>query len=286
MNKPIRRILFIMCDQLRWDYLSCYGHPHLHTPHIDSLAAEGVRFDRAYVQSPICGPARMSFYTGRYVISHGSTWNGYPLRIGEQTLGDYLRPLGVRCALAGKTHMRADVEGMQRLGIDPQSGIGVHAAQCGFEPYERDDGLHPDGYGTAGLAYNDYLAGRGYEGDNGWDQWANSAQDADGTVLSGWFMENADRPARVDQARERAGLVGRVLRGARTRARGHGRRGRVDAPRRAELPLREGASPGLAQRAAQLRPLAERTQVLLRTSDNRQSSPRSWGEGSSARRTS
>jgi cytochrome P450 len=49
-------ILFIMCDQLRWDYLSCYGHPHLHTPNIDRLAARGVRFDRAYVQSPVCGP--------------------------------------------------------------------------------------------------------------------------------------------------------------------------------------------------------------------------------------
>jgi len=40
-----RNILFIMCDQLRWDYLSCYGHQTLHTPNIDSLAARGVRFD-------------------------------------------------------------------------------------------------------------------------------------------------------------------------------------------------------------------------------------------------
>ena len=91
-----RNILFIMCDQLRWDYLSCYGHPHLQTPNIDALAARGVRFTRAYVQSPVCGPSRMSFYTGRYVASHGATWNGVPLKVGEMTLGDYLRPLG-RC---------------------------------------------------------------------------------------------------------------------------------------------------------------------------------------------
>ena len=50
-----KNILFIMFDQLRWDYLSCYGHPHLHTPNIDRLASMGVRFDRAYIQSPICG---------------------------------------------------------------------------------------------------------------------------------------------------------------------------------------------------------------------------------------
>ena len=68
-------ILWIMADQLRWDYLSCYGHPHLHTPNIDKLAANGVKFDRAYVQSPLCGPSRMSAYTGRYTRSHGSTCN-------------------------------------------------------------------------------------------------------------------------------------------------------------------------------------------------------------------
>ena len=56
-----KNILFIMFDQLRWDYLGCAGHPHLHTPHIDALAAEGVRFTRAYVQSPVCGASRMSF---------------------------------------------------------------------------------------------------------------------------------------------------------------------------------------------------------------------------------
>ena len=53
--KKIRNILFIMADQLRWDYLSCYGHPHLKTPHIDNLAKKGVQFESAFVQSPVCG---------------------------------------------------------------------------------------------------------------------------------------------------------------------------------------------------------------------------------------
>ena len=54
-----RNVLWIMCDQLRYDYLGCTGHPTLKTPNIDALAERGVRFSNAYVQSPICGPSRM-----------------------------------------------------------------------------------------------------------------------------------------------------------------------------------------------------------------------------------
>jgi arylsulfatase A-like enzyme len=199
----VRNILFIMCDQLRWDYLSCYGHPRLHTPNIDALAARGVRFTRAYVQSPVCGPSRMSFYTGRYMQSHGATWNGVPLKVGEMTLGDYLRPLGVQTALVGKTHMRADVEGMQRLGIDPNSIVGVRVSECGFDPYERDDGLHavgPDGrYDPQAPRYNRYLNDKGYAGDNPWHDWANAAQGEGNALASGWAMRHARRPARVEE---------------------------------------------------------------------------------------
>jgi arylsulfatase A-like enzyme len=197
----VRNILFVMCDQLRWDYLSCYGHPRLHTPNIDGLAARGIRFTRAYVQSPVCGASRMSFYTGRYVQSHGASWNGFPLKVGEMTLGDYLRPLGVETVLVGKTHMRADIEGMQRLGIDPHSIIGVRVAECGFDPYERDDGLHavgPEGrYDPQVPRYNRYLNDKGYGGDNPWHDWANAAQGEGNALASGWAMRHAPKPARV-----------------------------------------------------------------------------------------
>jgi len=197
----VRNILFIMCDQLRWDYLSCAGHPHLETPTIDALAARGVRFTRAYVQSPVCGPSRMSFYTGRYVASHGATWNGVPLKVGEMTLGDYLRPLGVQVALAGKTHMRADTEGMQRLGIDPQSIIGVRVSECGFDPFDRDDGLHAEGpggrYDPQRPRYQRYLNDKGYGGANPWHDWANAAEGEGNALASGWALRHARRPARV-----------------------------------------------------------------------------------------
>ena len=203
MSRRAKNILFIMCDQLRWDYLSCAGHPRLATPNIDALAARGVRFTRAYVQSPVCGASRMSFYTGRYVQSHGAAWNGVPLKVGEMTLGDYLRPLGVRTALVGKTHMRADEEGMQRLGIDPSSVIGVRVSECGFDPYERDDGLHaagPDGrYDPQVPRYNRYLNDKGYAGDNPWHDWANAAQGEGNKLASGWAMRHAKKPARVKE---------------------------------------------------------------------------------------
>ncbi len=203
MPRRTRNILFIMCDQLRWDYLSCAGHPSLATPNIDALAARGVRFTRAYVQSPVCGSSRMSFYTGRYVGSHGAAWNGYPLKVGEMTLGDYLRPLGVRTVLVGKTHMRADREGMERLGIDPASIIGVRVSECGFDPYERDDGLHglgPDGrYDPQAPRYNRYLNERGYGGDNPWHDWANAAAGEGNRLASGFAMRHARKPARVKE---------------------------------------------------------------------------------------
>ena len=193
----MQNILFIMCDQLRWDYLSCYGHPHLKTPHIDSLAARGVRFDRAYCQSPLCGPSRMSFYTGRYVTSHGSQWNGDPLSLDELTLGDYLRPTGMRTALVGKTHFRADVSGMARLGIDPASERGIWLSQCGFEPFERDDGLHPDEIVRPNLAYNQWLREKGYQNDNPWQENANSSVDPDGNIHNGWHLKSSVYPANI-----------------------------------------------------------------------------------------
>ena len=88
----VRNILFVMCDQLRADHLGAAGHPHIRTPNLDALARRGVRFERAYVQSGVCGPSRMSFYTGRYMFSHGATWNRVPPSVRERTIGDHLRP--------------------------------------------------------------------------------------------------------------------------------------------------------------------------------------------------
>ena len=193
-------ILFIMYDQLRFDYLGCAGHPHLETPHFDRVARMGVRFTNAFVQSPICGASRMCFYTGRYASSHGAQWNGFPLRVGEQTMGDHLRKLGMGCWLIGKTHMKADAEGMARLGLSPDSQIGARQAECGFDAWVRDDGLWaygPDGYYDEKRSpYNEYLKSKGYDGENPWADYANAGI-SDGQIASGWMFRNADKPANI-----------------------------------------------------------------------------------------
>ncbi len=201
MARKIRNILFIMFDQLRFDYLSCAGHPHLETPNIDKLAARGVRFSKAYVQSPVCGAARMSFYTGRYVHSHGAAWNNFPLKVGELTLGDHLRKIGMDSWLIGKTHMKVDAEGMERLGLAPDSVIGARVSECGFDVEIRDDGLWsegPDGpYDRKRSPYNEYLKQQGYDGENPWHDYANSGVDDSGEIASGWFLKNSRLPANI-----------------------------------------------------------------------------------------
>ena len=208
----VKNILFVMADQLRADYLSCYGHPKLQTPAIDALAKRGVRFTHAYVNATVCGPSRMSYYTGRSMSSHGSTWNGVPLRVGEPTLGDHLRPLGMRVALVGKTHMSADMAGLKRLGVPGQSIEGTYARECGFEPYERDDGLHPDTSVDPDLAYNLYLKRHGYHEPNPWHSGANAADGPGGELLSGWYLRNAQYPARVaEEHSETAYMTNRAM---------------------------------------------------------------------------
>ncbi|MBI3959804.1 MAG: sulfatase-like hydrolase/transferase [Chloroflexi bacterium] len=107
---PIRpNLLFLMPDQLRPDFLSCYGADFIQTPHIDSLAARGVRFEKAYSTFPICVPARAALLTGLNAIRTGVTDNGQWLRpdlaaCGIHTWPELLNGQGYYTGAIGKMH--------------------------------------------------------------------------------------------------------------------------------------------------------------------------------------
>jgi arylsulfatase A-like enzyme len=193
----VQNVLFIMADQLRADHLSCYGHPYLQTPSLDALAARGARFDRAFVNSGVCGPSRMSYYTGRYPSSHGATWNRVPLSVNEVTLGEYLAGQGRDLALAGKTHIIADKAGMERLSIDGASELGVLLSRGGFTELDRYDGHHEPGDESG---YPAFLRRHGYDSADPWTDYVIAGLGADGRVASGWNMRNVHLPARVAEA--------------------------------------------------------------------------------------
>ncbi len=77
-SKQRPNILWIMLDDGRADALGCYGKPWARTPHLDSLAAGGVRFETAIVQNPVCVPSRKSMKSGHYAHTFGLTAMGKP----------------------------------------------------------------------------------------------------------------------------------------------------------------------------------------------------------------
>lgn len=98
--------LFIITDQQRADWLGCYGHPVVQTPHIDAIAAGGTRFNNFHVASPVCMPNRASLMTGRYPTVHGLRYNGCTLPLSANTFVDVLAAGGYHTAAIGKSHLQ------------------------------------------------------------------------------------------------------------------------------------------------------------------------------------
>ena len=102
-------IVLLMPDQLRWDYLGCYGADFAGTPHIDALARSGLVFERALSPSPICIPARASLLTGHNAGSTGVLTNNYWLRpdheaCGMPSMATLLTQAGYHTEAIGKMH--------------------------------------------------------------------------------------------------------------------------------------------------------------------------------------
>ncbi len=100
-----QHVMVILCDQLRPDFLSCYNPSSpVQTPNIDSLAADGVRFEHATTASPVCAPGRACMMTGRWVSDHQVWTNDVPFRDGIDFLPARMKENGYACGAFGKLH--------------------------------------------------------------------------------------------------------------------------------------------------------------------------------------
>lgn len=101
---PKPNFVYIMADELGYYELSCMGNPHLHTPHIDRLAVEGIRFTQGLAGSSVCAPTRACLMTGKHSghTSVRSNGGGTPLRAGEATIASILKEVGYATGGFGK----------------------------------------------------------------------------------------------------------------------------------------------------------------------------------------
>ena len=109
LNKP--NIVFILVDDQRNDTLGCAGHPIVKTPVIDQLAKKGIRFENAYVSTPICMSSRATIFSGLTETSHGYTGGGapaIPLQPVDvkSSFPILLKKAGYQTAFFGKQHVK------------------------------------------------------------------------------------------------------------------------------------------------------------------------------------
>ena len=97
-------ILFILADDVTYNTLSCYGGRNIKTPNIDALAADGMKFTRAYAAMSMCAPFRAELYTGLYPVRSGVARNHTVAKTGTKSVCHYLRDLNYRVGIVGKTH--------------------------------------------------------------------------------------------------------------------------------------------------------------------------------------
>lgn len=105
MSTTRPNILWICTDQQRFDTIAALGNPHINTPNLDRLVAEGVTFTNAFAQSPVCTPSRASFLTGRYPRVTGARQNGQMIPSHEILVTRMLAEAGYDCGLSGKLHL-------------------------------------------------------------------------------------------------------------------------------------------------------------------------------------
>ncbi len=129
MTRP--NILVVMADQLAPHFTGAYGHKVAKTPHLDALAARGMRFDAAYCNSPLCAPSRFSFMSGQHISRIAAYDNASEFKASVPTFAHYLKSLGYRTCLAGKMHF---VGPDQMHGFEDRVTTDIYPADFAWTP--------------------------------------------------------------------------------------------------------------------------------------------------------
>ena len=122
-DTPRPNVLVILCDDLGYGDLGCFGHPATRTPHLDRLAAEGLRLDACYSAAPVCSPSRAGLMTGRTPYRSGIyDWipERHPMHLmrDERTIASLLAGAGYATCHVGKWHLN----GYFNDSVQPQPG--------------------------------------------------------------------------------------------------------------------------------------------------------------------
>lgn len=128
-EKP--NIVLVMADDQGWGQVGYNGHPHLKTPHLDAMAAAGIRFNRFYAAGPVCSPTRASVLTGRTHNRTGVPSHGHNLCLQEKTLPQALKRAGYATGHFGKWHLN----GVRGPGVPVLADDANHPGRYGFDEW-------------------------------------------------------------------------------------------------------------------------------------------------------
>ena len=137
-------ILFIYTDDHSSAAVSCYGSGLNHTPNIDRIAAEGIRFENAFCTNGICAPCRAVVLTGTHSHVNGLMDNGDVFDGSQVTFPKLLQQVGYQTALIGKWHLKTDPTGFDHWAVLPGQGDYYNPDFITPEGKVRDEGYVTD----------------------------------------------------------------------------------------------------------------------------------------------
>lgn len=141
-------LVLVIADDMGWNDSGPYGNPAVHTPQLDRLASEGMRFERAYLTASSCSPSRASILTGRYPHATDAEQLHWPLPADHVTLAEELGAAGYWTAAAGKWHLGEAVKDrFDEVREASMSGFVLPTTSSGAEPPRMVAEADPSGCG-------------------------------------------------------------------------------------------------------------------------------------------